>query len=121
MSYETYEKLLREKGVNSAAVSRATGISQTVFSEWKKGKSNPKADKMQKIAEYFGVPTEYLITGESPTGYYYDEESMQIAQEIYQNEDLHMLFDLTKDASPDEIKDFTQVILLMQKRERHEE
>lgn len=121
MSYETYEKLLQEKGVNSATVSKATGISQTVFSEWKKGKSTPKADKMKKIADYFGVSMEYLTTGESPTGYYYNEDAMQIAQEIYQDKDLHMLFDMVRDASPEELKDFAEMIRLMQRRERYED
>ena len=43
--YEIFEKLLNEKGVKAADVTRATGVSSTVFSEWKKGKSTPKADK----------------------------------------------------------------------------
>ena len=85
MSYEVYERLLQEKGVNSATVSRATGISQTVFSEWKKGKAIPKLDKMQKIADFFGVSLEFLTTGENPDGYYYDRETAEVAQEIYQN------------------------------------
>lgn len=64
--YEIFEKLLKEKGVKAADVTRATGVSSTVFSEWKKGKSTPKADKRKKIAEYFGVSLEYLDTGIEP-------------------------------------------------------
>jgi transcriptional regulator with XRE-family HTH domain len=63
MSYAIYEQIIKEKGVNSAAVSRGTGISQTTFSEWKKGKSTPKADKLKKIADFLNVPLDYLITG----------------------------------------------------------
>lgn len=59
--YEIYELLLSEKGCRTADVARETGINQTVFSEWKKGKSTPKSDKMQKIADFFNVPLEYLL------------------------------------------------------------
>lgn len=61
--YEKFSKLLQLKGVRPADVSRATGIAQTVFSEWKSGKSQPKTDKLTKIAKYFNVPLEYF-TGE---------------------------------------------------------
>lgn len=121
MSYEIYENLLKKKGVNSAEVSRATGISQTTFSEWKKGKSSPKADKLQKIADYFGVTLEYLTTGENADGYYYDAETAALAQEIYQNPELHMLLDAARDSSASDIKAFYDMVLLMKRRERHED
>lgn len=59
--YEIFSKLLHDRGVKAADVSRATGISQTVFSEWKKGKSTPKTDKLQKIADFFNVPLSFLM------------------------------------------------------------
>ena len=119
--YEIFEKLMKEKGVRAADVAKATGIAPQTLSAWKKGESNPKNDKLQKIADYFGVSLEYLTTGETSSGYYYDEDAMEIAQEIYQNKDLHMLFDMTRNASADELRDFAKMIELMQKRERHED
>lgn len=61
--YERFEVLLKNAGVKVADVTRATGISSTVFSEWKKGKSQPKADKLRKIADYFNVSLDYLMFG----------------------------------------------------------
>lgn len=58
--YEVYQKLLDEKGLKNADTARATGISNMTLSDWKRGKSVPKSDKMQKIADYFGVSVEYL-------------------------------------------------------------
>ena len=66
MQYEIFAELLTKKGVRASDVAKATGINPTVFSEWKKGKSSPKSDKLQKIADYFGVSMEYLMTGEDP-------------------------------------------------------
>lgn len=61
--YAIYQKLLDEKGLKNADVARATKISNMTLSDWKNGKSVPKQDKLMKIAEYFGVSLEYLMTG----------------------------------------------------------
>lgn len=66
--YSVFEQLLQKYGVSTYKVSKETGIAQSVFSSWKNGISNPKQDKLQKIADYFGVSIEYLMTGkEEPT------------------------------------------------------
>ena len=59
--YEIYQKLLDMNGVKSADVARATGISNMTFSDWKNGKPTPKMDKIEKIAKYFGVTTDYMM------------------------------------------------------------
>ena len=61
--YEIYQRLLDEKGLKNADVARATGISSMTLSDWKRGKSVPKSDKMRKIAEYLNVSVDYLMTG----------------------------------------------------------
>jgi transcriptional regulator with XRE-family HTH domain len=60
--YEKFEKLLKARGVNAYKVARDLGFNNTLFSDWKSGKSKPKVDKLKKIADYFGVTIEYLIT-----------------------------------------------------------
>lgn len=61
--YEIFLKLLKERGVKASDVSRATGIPQSTFSDWKSGRSKPKDEKLQKIADFFGVSSYYLRTG----------------------------------------------------------
>lgn len=62
--YARFELLLKQKNVKVSDVSRATGIRQGVFSDWKMGRYTPKQDKLKKIADYFGVSLDYLMTGE---------------------------------------------------------
>lgn len=62
--YSIYQKLLDENGLKNADIARLTGISNMTLSDWKNGKSTPKQDKLKKIADYFGVSVEYLMTGE---------------------------------------------------------
>ena len=61
--YEIFEKLLRERGVTAYKVAKETGIGTATLSNWKNGKYTPKQDKMQKIADFFGVTVDYLMTG----------------------------------------------------------
>lgn len=58
--YEKFEKLLKEKGVTPYRVHKETGISTATLSDWKNGKSQPKRDKIEKICEYFEIPTSYF-------------------------------------------------------------
>lgn len=60
--YEVFERLLKEKNITSYRVAKDTGLSQTMFSDWKSGKSKPKADKLKILADYFGVNIEYFIS-----------------------------------------------------------
>ena len=61
--YEIYCRLRDERGLKDADVVRETGITKSTFSDWKSGRSKPKNDKLQKIADYFGVTVDYLMTG----------------------------------------------------------
>ena len=119
--YSVFAELLIKFGVKASDVSKATGINQTVFSEWKKGKSTPKADKRQKIAEYFGVSLEYLDTGKEKEGgetYYLNDETANMAQKIFQNKELRMLFDAAKDAEPEDLETVHSMLLALKRKER---
>lgn len=62
--YQIFIRLLELKGCRVADVAKDTGIGRSTFTDWKKGRSIPKADKLQRIADYFGVSLDYLMTGE---------------------------------------------------------
>lgn len=65
MYYENFEKLCKKHNTNPSQVSRATGISTATFTSWKKDIYTPKNDKLQKIADHFGVSIGYLMGTES--------------------------------------------------------
>lgn len=105
--YSIFEELLQKHGVSTYKVSKETGIAQSVFSSWKNGISTPKQDKMQKIADYFNVSLEYLMTGKEKEGgetYYLNDETREIAQEIFENPDLRSLFDMSRKMPPERLK-----------------
>ncbi len=59
--YEKYVSLRDKKGVTDYRVSVDTGITKSTFTDWKTGRSKPKIDKLQVLADYFGVPVEFFL------------------------------------------------------------
>lgn len=64
--YKIFEELCAKNGVTPYKVSKATGIATSTLSDWKTGKSTPKQDKMQLIADFFKVSVDFLMTGKDP-------------------------------------------------------
>lgn len=62
--YQKFESLLKARGITAYRVAKDLGLSPTVFSDWKSGKSKPKIEKLKKIADYFEVPIEYFLGNE---------------------------------------------------------
>ena len=102
--YEVYCKLRDLRGVKDADVVRATGITKSTFSDWKSGRSEPKKEKLQKIADFFDVSLDYLMTGEEQNGYYLNEETAKLAQEMFEDEDMRSLFNMKRNMPPDRFK-----------------
>jgi len=115
--WEIFEKLCQERGVTPYRVSEATGIKTSSLSGWKAGRFTPKQEKLKKIADYFGVTVDYLMTGEQPDDYYLNPETAQIAQEIFDNKGLKTLFDAVRGASPQELEAIKNLYLAMRKPE----
>ena len=59
--YRKYAKLRDEKGYSDYFVAHTLGIPKSSFSAWKAGNYSPKADKLYKLAKFFGVPMEYFM------------------------------------------------------------
>lgn len=102
--YEVFARLLEQRNLKAADVCKGTGLPSSLFSEWKRGKSTPKADKMKKIADFFEISVEYLMTGEEKkdsANYYLNDKTARLAQEMYEDEDMRSLFDMKRNMPPE--------------------
>lgn len=79
--------------------------------------STIKSERLKKIADYFGVSVEYLMTGEEPDGYYLNNEARDMAQFLYDNPGYKVLFDASRKVKPDDIKFVAEMIDRMTKNE----
>ena len=137
--YEVYARLRDEKGVKDATVAKATGIGKSTFTDWKNGRSAPKDEKLQKIAEYFGVSTDYLRTGKQPQTltfgasslmkaldlageesqqhrYYTDQVTAQIAEDMATNPNLKMLYDVQRDMDPEDLQAMYNLAMALKRK-----
>ncbi len=60
--YAKFVDLLEKNGITAYKVAKETGIAQSTLSDWKNGISQPKIDKLKKIADYFGEPVTYFLS-----------------------------------------------------------
>ncbi len=97
--YENYAKIRDSRGLRDSDVSKGTGISSSVFSDWKKGRYDLKYDKLQKIAEFLGVTTDQLTGVQSnvqPEAYYINDEAAAITQAMLERPGLRALMDASR-------------------------
>lgn len=119
--YRIFEELCKKNNVTPYRVCKETGLTTATISNWKAGRYIPKSDKMQKIADFFGVSVEYLMTGEdreSGEKYYINDETAAIAQNIFENKELRLLFDAARDADPEDLTAVHGMLLALKRKER---
>ena len=63
MFFDRFESLCKQKGVSKQKACIDCGLSRTAWNKWKAG-AIPNGDAVQSLADYFGVTTDYLLTGE---------------------------------------------------------
>ena len=123
--YEKFNELLIQNETTAYNVAKETGISTSTLSDWKKGRATPKADKIQKIAEYFNVPVSYFYGTEEESGlktsYYINEETARKAQEIFEDKDTRILLDAKRDLSPEDLDYVIRTIKMLKAKEKGEE
>lgn len=60
MFWERFTLLCSERGTKPNPVAKELGFASSTVTAWKNG-SKISADKLQKIADYFNVSTDYLL------------------------------------------------------------
>lgn len=99
-------RLMKKYGRTQREVADSIEVSNQVFNTWMKGKSIPRMNKVQRLADYFNVPLRELIEPyEEPSeDYYLNKETAEIANRVLIDKDLRVLFDAAQDAKPEDIK-----------------
>lgn len=101
-------ELCKERGIAISRLEKDLGFANGYFGGLRKG-SLP-ADRLQKVADYFGVSASFLMNGEHQSpGYYISMDTVAMAQELLSNRDLKLLFDAAKKATPDQLKLLQQI------------
>lgn len=118
--YEIFEQLLQSYGISAYKFCKETGISQSTISTWKKKRNIISGEIAQTIANYFNISVDYLMTGKEKEvdKYYLNEETAEMAQTLFENKNLRVLFDAAKDATPEDLKTTYDMLMALKKKER---
>lgn len=55
------KELRQDKGKNQTVVANAIGVSQGMITRWEKDECEPTASNIVALANFFEVPTDYLL------------------------------------------------------------
>jgi transcriptional regulator with XRE-family HTH domain len=58
---ERLKELRKTKDMSQAALSKATGISQSAIAKWELGRTEPTASAIVTLAKFLGESTDYLL------------------------------------------------------------
>lgn len=90
------------KGIDRNGLSEALNVPYTTITDWLKGKTYPRIDKIELMAQFFNVTKSDLI--EEHGLHYLDPEVAELAQRVYDDPDLRILFDASRDVSKEDMQ-----------------
>lgn len=119
--YGTIEALCEIRGIKPGKMCAELGISRGTMSDLKAGRTKKlSAENIEKISKYFGVSTDYLLTGEDTKKAPTPEGERKISDDDIK----FALFggdgEIT-DAMYDEVKRFAQMVKLREEAEKKKE
>jgi transcriptional regulator with XRE-family HTH domain len=99
---ENLKNYLAERKLTQKEVATEINVSTGVFCDWVNARAYPRMDKLQKLADYFGVEKSDLVEKHSlDNKYYVSGQATQIAKELVNNPQLILIYQSFKKLSPD--------------------
>ena len=118
MFYDLFCRLCQEKGVSVTRATVDMGLSRTIGSKWKRTGATPNGETLSRIAEYFGVSTDYLLNGGEPEQSaaidVVEEDLREYLDELRSRPEKRLLFSVTKNATRGQIEAIVRMIEEMQ-------
>lgn len=96
------KRLMERKGVSRQDLSKVLGVSYFTISDWVNGKKYPRMDKVELLADYFGVLKSDLIEDKGTN------ETLPQEQELTEGEEL--LLELFRQIPDDAQKMYLEVL-----------
>ena len=120
-TYDIISELCKQRGIAITALEKELGFGRGYIGKFKTRGTNPTVKKLQQIADYFGVPVSDLMPGSEKIetdGHYINPETAAIAQDIFENKDLRLLFDAARDAAPEDLETVHSMLLALKRKEK---
>lgn len=95
---ENLEMYIAKSGIKKIDIAKRMGVSTGTVADWSKGRVYPRMDKIQKLAEIFGVEKSDLIESRE----YRDAEIRRLAQRIFDDAEFAKLVKTIDRLTPEE-------------------
>lgn len=116
--YQNIKTIANEKGVSINMLEKKLGFARGSISKF--DKNVPGIDKISAIANELCVSVDCLTSGgENENKYYLNDETAQIAQEIFENPDMKSLFDMSRKMSPERLRAHLDFMKKLYDEENH--
>ena len=92
-------------------------LTASTVSDWANGKKYPRVDKMQLLADYFGILKSDLTEEHETSKMTDDIELQEYLEELKNRSELRMLFSLTKGATKEVVEKAVRIIEALKKDE----
>lgn len=115
--YTRVEELRKSKGISQGSLEKQLGFSNGSVSKWRN--SMPTPERLKKLADFFQVSVDYLVTGEqaaSTLTYSLDTETAETAQQIFDHD--KVLFDVYRSADKERLVEYAKKLKELQDMER---
>lgn len=93
-------------------------VSPQTLNTWVKGIAIPRMNRIQALADYFGVSKSDLVDNKPIDDYYLDPRTAEIAQEIKDSQELSALFDVGRGMTPEDLQTVYQMALALKRKEQ---
>ena len=71
---------------------------------YERGEREPDFETLNLIADFFNVDTNYLLGMDDGSMYYLSPKTAELAKELFEREEMRVLFDTVKDVPKEDIE-----------------
>ena len=105
--YDRIEELRKNRGISQGSLEKELGFSNGSFSKWKN--SMPTPERLKKLADYFEVSVDYLVSGEPQTiaaNPGLDAQALETMRQLYEKD--KVLLDVYRSADKDRLLEYAR-------------
>lgn len=127
MFYDTFLQLCNSVNKSPSAVVTELGMNKSAVTNWKTRRTPPRDTTLRKIADYFNVTVDYLLTGEEPATPNFEAEKEKASAQLDAEEEelneylnalknnpgMRILFSKTKNAKKEDIEKVIKMLDIM--------
>ena len=97
-------RLMAARGIKAVDIAALLHVSKSTVSSWLNAQKTPRMDKIESLAEYFGVAKSELIESGGSVLINGDPELTDYLNELQTRPEMRMFFSLAKDATKADVE-----------------